>query len=337
VLFSLPAGGYGSEPLGPCFSVVQTPTLAYTFVQIDGQERAIEGDCGRTLGPVGGSHFMPLAEDKRFNSWKEIATFLDRDIRTVWRWEKERGLPVHRVPGDGRRAVFAYQSEIRNWLESAEHLSDNDKSTNESRRNGLKIGRFNAALVWGGCFIFVVGIAGVSLLLPVGVLRRAFGHHRTLVERVSPIYAMKTQGIIIDGEGFGPPPKTILLTPEGGVDTYAESYSTSMRIDNLGEGPHHWIAGRGGPLNYCDISVKLASWTDSRIVLTGFDGPLGTSCTDQYRIAPGDKLQIVIWGPQNRCGPGGPPQCPEEMKAGRIATFDTIVLPSKDAPVPLCR
>lgn len=280
---------------------------------------------------------MSLAEDKRFNSWKEIATFLDRDIRTVWRWEKERGLPVHRVPGEGRRAVFAYQSEIKDWLESAEHLSDNDNSTKASSPAGPKVGRFNAALLWGGCLILVVGVAGLSLVHPVGFIRSAFGYRATRIERVSPIYGIKTQGIMIDGTGFGPPPKTILISPDGGVDTFAESYSTSMRIDDLGEGHHHWIAGRGGPLNYCDISLKLAIWTDNRIVLTGFDGPLGTSCGDQYQIAPGDRLRIIVWGPQNRCGPGGPPQCPDDIKEGRVATFETIVLPSKDVPVPLCR
>jgi len=57
-------------------------------------------------------------QDRRFDSWKEIASYLGRDIRTVWRWEKERGLPVHRVPGDGRRAIFAYQSEIEAWLKA---------------------------------------------------------------------------------------------------------------------------------------------------------------------------------------------------------------------------
>ena len=31
-------------------------------------------------------------------SWKEIRPFLDRAERTVKRWERERGLPVHRVP-----------------------------------------------------------------------------------------------------------------------------------------------------------------------------------------------------------------------------------------------
>ena len=105
------------------------------------------------------------------------------------------------------------------------------------------------------------------------------------------------QGIIIEGEGFGSPPKTILITPDGGgVDTFADNYLTSMRIDDLGEGAHHWIAGRAGPLNYCDITLKLASWTDNRIVLAGFAGPLGTTCKDQYQIAPGDKLQIISLG-----------------------------------------
>ena len=110
-----------------------------------------------------------------------------------------------------------------------------------------------------------------------------------------------------------------------------------MRIDNLGEGRHKWIAGRGGPLNYCAISLRLASWTDNRIVLAGFAGPLGTNCTEEYQIAPGDRLRIIVWGPKNKCGPGGPEQCPDEVKAGRVATYDSIVLPSKDVPVSLCR
>jgi Tol biopolymer transport system component len=53
---------------------------------------------------------------ERLDSWKEIATYLNRDIRTVIRWERERGLPVRRVPGVKRQAVFAYQHEIDAWL-----------------------------------------------------------------------------------------------------------------------------------------------------------------------------------------------------------------------------
>ncbi len=52
----------------------------------------------------------------RLDSWKEIAAFFGRDERTVRRWEKERGLPAHRVPGGGRGGVFAYTDELREWL-----------------------------------------------------------------------------------------------------------------------------------------------------------------------------------------------------------------------------
>jgi hypothetical protein len=52
----------------------------------------------------------------RLDSWKEIAAFFDRDERTVRRWEKERSLPVHRVPGGARGGVFAYSEELREWL-----------------------------------------------------------------------------------------------------------------------------------------------------------------------------------------------------------------------------
>lgn len=52
----------------------------------------------------------------RLDSWKAIADYLGRDVRTARRWERERQLPVHRVPGGGRTAVFAYTSEIDQWL-----------------------------------------------------------------------------------------------------------------------------------------------------------------------------------------------------------------------------
>jgi Tol biopolymer transport system component len=63
---------------------------------------------------------MPEASvASRINSWKEIAAFLGRDVRTVIRWEKERRLPIHRVPGGKRQGVFAYRHELEQWLNSS--------------------------------------------------------------------------------------------------------------------------------------------------------------------------------------------------------------------------
>jgi len=52
----------------------------------------------------------------RLDSWKVIADYLGRDVRTVARWAEERGLPVHRVPGGKRGVVFAFAEEIDAWL-----------------------------------------------------------------------------------------------------------------------------------------------------------------------------------------------------------------------------
>jgi tetratricopeptide (TPR) repeat protein len=63
------------------------------------------------------AHGEPITPKKRLDSWKEIASFFGRDERTVKRWEKERGLPIYRVPGSARGGVFAYAEELTKWLE----------------------------------------------------------------------------------------------------------------------------------------------------------------------------------------------------------------------------
>lgn len=58
----------------------------------------------------------PSQSQRRLDSWKEIAAYLKHDLSTVQRWERERGLPVHRVPGNKRSAVFAFAEEFDTWL-----------------------------------------------------------------------------------------------------------------------------------------------------------------------------------------------------------------------------
>ena len=53
---------------------------------------------------------------KILNSWKEIAVYLGRGVRTVQRWEEDLGLPVRRPRGKDRSAVFAFPAEIDEWL-----------------------------------------------------------------------------------------------------------------------------------------------------------------------------------------------------------------------------
>jgi hypothetical protein len=56
----------------------------------------------------------------RLNSWKEIAEYFATTVRTVQRWEAERGLPVRRLPGAARGRVFALVSELDSWAASGD-------------------------------------------------------------------------------------------------------------------------------------------------------------------------------------------------------------------------
>jgi TolB-like protein/Flp pilus assembly protein TadD len=55
------------------------------------------------------------APEKRLDSWKEIAAYLNRDVTTVQRWEKKEGMPVHRHLHDKRGSVYALPEEIDAW------------------------------------------------------------------------------------------------------------------------------------------------------------------------------------------------------------------------------
>lgn len=54
--------------------------------------------------------------DTRLNGWKDIATYLGKGVRTVQRWEKVYGLPVHRIGQEHGDIVFAFAREIDRWL-----------------------------------------------------------------------------------------------------------------------------------------------------------------------------------------------------------------------------
>jgi TolB-like protein len=52
---------------------------------------------------------------ERLESWKEIAAFFRRGTRTVQRWEREDGLPVHRLAHEKLGSIYAYSSELEAW------------------------------------------------------------------------------------------------------------------------------------------------------------------------------------------------------------------------------
>lgn len=56
------------------------------------------------------------ASTARLESWKQIAVYLRREVRTVQRWEKSEGLPIRRHFHVKGATVYALRKEIDDWL-----------------------------------------------------------------------------------------------------------------------------------------------------------------------------------------------------------------------------
>ena len=112
----------------------------------------------------------------RLTSWKEIATYLNRDVRTLQRWEKNEGLPVHRHLHDFRSSVYAYEHELDAWLAGRTLTNGNGNGNGAEakplwyRRSGWAAGAL--AIVSVGAIYFAVRSSRASVLPPAPAFRQ---------------------------------------------------------------------------------------------------------------------------------------------------------------------
>ncbi len=112
------------------------------------------------------------APERRLDSWKEIAGYLNRTIRTAERWERTEGLPVHRHGHHKRGSVYALTSEIDAWWQSRQvDLDNQDRQVGATDRwLDIRASRIGMVLLrpW----------VGASVLLLVILLAAGFWHLR---------------------------------------------------------------------------------------------------------------------------------------------------------------
>jgi|SRR5581483_2844600 len=75
---------------------------------------------------------LPQPSTKILNSWKEIASYLGRGVRTTQRYEQKLGLPVHRPAAKNRSSVLAFSDELERWLRN----TPNRNGTHPNPTNG---------------------------------------------------------------------------------------------------------------------------------------------------------------------------------------------------------
>ena len=90
--------------------------------------------------------------DDRLEGWKRVAAYLHRDVRTVRRWEKNQGLPVHRLMHDKQATVYAFKSEIEAW-----RLTRGEAATQQGADDmAPEAGKAARRWVWLGALALVV-------------------------------------------------------------------------------------------------------------------------------------------------------------------------------------
>jgi hypothetical protein len=106
---------------------------------------------------------MTSGGSSKLTGWKEIANYLDVTVRTAQLWEKNRGLPVHRLPGGGKPSVFSTIEELESWIRSnPDHPAPESESPATSRPRAAGLLRL-AAIVAISIVVSVFAIIQIPL------------------------------------------------------------------------------------------------------------------------------------------------------------------------------
>ena len=98
--------------------------------------------------------------EDRLDSWKEIATYLNRDVTTVQRWEKREGMPVHRHLHNRIGSVYAFPAELDAWARSRNLLATQANANEAPSNNHSALPPLSVLSKWR----FILPVAAVVAL-----------------------------------------------------------------------------------------------------------------------------------------------------------------------------
>ena len=227
---------------------------------------------------------MTANHSDRLETWKEIAAYLRRDLRTVMRWEKERSLPIRRFPGGGRAAVYAYRSEIDNWLNKSsgplageapsEASEDNPRTTvpaDNSRAPSQKSRSWRNAAVAGL-------VAAIFLVITVVAMRKPSSAAEKLAEDAISPAGIKHKikiSLVNDEPEAVPGPFQQMLTVDS--SRYASFESANLQnvefFDGNGRILKSWVeSGNSNAASRTIYWIQLPEGIPASAVLTVYIG-----------------------------------------------------------------
>ncbi len=171
-------------------------------------------------------------------SWKEIAAYLKRDVRTVKRWEKSEGLPVHRQMHQARSSVYAYPSELDAW-----------KIEREPRLNTIPLitpWRRAVSLV-GFAVVLLVALATVSSGPILSPTRAA---------------AQQVEGTVVSRIWAGPDTDTFgAVSPDGKYLSFVDWTTGDLAIRDLATGTNRRLTNKGSWEEAPGVEAEHSIWS----------------------------------------------------------------------------
>ena len=188
---------------------------------------------------------------ERLDSWKEIAVYLKRSVRTVHRWEKEEGLPVHRQLHKDLGSVFAFKHELDTWSNARSvHAAPPQEADERASSKPYRL------IVAAGLVASVVLITASAILMS----RRSSATRSGQDARVAGLELIST---------FAGSHRWPSLSPDGRMVAF---------VSDAGGNPQIWIKNvtSGDPvqITFGDVPVVRPRWSagGDRIVYSGSGG-----------------------------------------------------------------
>ena len=140
---------------------------------------------------------QPDSRGRRLESWKEIATYLGRDVTTVRRWEKREALPVYRLQHSKLGSVYAYTLELDAWREKE---ADRETLAGATDASGAEAGHQPARIRPVRRWLIAGGVAVVGLLVAAYLSTRSRAYNVTEEDTVVVAdFANSTGDPVFDG------------------------------------------------------------------------------------------------------------------------------------------